>query len=200
MKYYDLIISLLFTCWWLQIKITSCRGNQQFNFFFSSKRPDFKNGISQLHVCLIHFFSRSHFDAKVFSNQGKKRCGKIDLTLLVQWHIHSYQFFVGQTVWTFGSEPEWRIHILQHVVHFRVVNTTTNDRDEDENWYFFREIDFTEKMIFFFVKLIWWKKWNFSSWNLIILKSYVALGSYSAQIRINSSRWWAPKMEESRVR
>ena len=150
MKYYDLIISLLFTCWWLQIKITSCRGNQQFNFFFSSKRPDFKNGISQLHVCLIHFFSRSHFDAKVFSNQGKKRCGKIDLTLLVQWHIHSYQFFVGQTVWTFGSEPEWRIHILQHVVHFRVVNTTTNDRDEDENWYFFREIDFTEKMIFFF--------------------------------------------------
>ncbi len=31
-------------------------------------------------------------------------------------------------------------------------------------------------------------------------ETYHAAGSYSAHTRINSSRWWGPKMEESRVR
>ena len=31
-------------------------------------------------------------------------------------------------------------------------------------------------------------------------RTHSALGSYSAQILMNSSRWWAPRMEESRVR
>lgn len=30
--------------------------------------------------------------------------------------------------------------------------------------------------------------------------SYQAAGSYSAQTRTYSSRWWGPRMEESRVR
>lgn len=30
--------------------------------------------------------------------------------------------------------------------------------------------------------------------------SYQAAGSYSAQTRMNSSRWWGPRMEASRVR
>lgn len=31
-------------------------------------------------------------------------------------------------------------------------------------------------------------------------ETYHAAGSYSAHTRINSSRWWGPRMEESRVR
>lgn len=30
--------------------------------------------------------------------------------------------------------------------------------------------------------------------------TYVALGSYSAHILTNSSKWWAPKMDESLVK
>ena len=98
--------------------VTSCSWNQELNFLFSSKRPDFKNGLPEFYISLVHFFCGSHLDTQVFPNESKKCGGKIDFAFLIQRHVHSDQFFVSQPIWTFGTESQGWVHVFQHVIHF----------------------------------------------------------------------------------
>lgn len=69
--------------------------------------------------------TRSHFNAQILPNQSEQRCGELDSQFIVQWHIHTYKFFVGKTVGTLVTESQRRIHIFQHIIHFRIMNSTT---------------------------------------------------------------------------
>lgn len=48
--------------------------------------------------------------------------------IIVYWLIHSYQLLESQPVWTLAAEPKRRIHVLQHVIHLRIVNTAPNGK------------------------------------------------------------------------
>ena len=58
-------------------------------------------------------------------DECKERRGEVDLALVVQRHVHPDQLLVGQPVRTLGPEPQRWIHVLQHVVHLRVVDTSS---------------------------------------------------------------------------
>jgi hypothetical protein len=70
----------------------------------------------------------SHFDAEILSNQGEECCGELNFTVRIDRHVHSYEFLIGQSIGTFVTEPQRRIHVLQHVKHFRVVDFTPKKR------------------------------------------------------------------------
>jgi len=69
-------------------------------------------------VITIFFFytelTASHFYAEILANEGKQRCREVHLAVTVHRHIHPDGALV--------AKPQRRIHILQHVVHLRVVD------------------------------------------------------------------------------
>lgn len=64
----------------------------------------------------------SHFYAKILANQGEQRGGEVHLAITVHRHIHPDELFVREPIRTFVAKPQRRVHVLQHVVHLRVVN------------------------------------------------------------------------------
>ena len=69
-----------------------------------------------------------HFDAQIFPNQSEQSGGEVDLAVSVERHVHADQLLVGQSVGAFVAEAERRIHIFQHVEHFRVMNLSPKQR------------------------------------------------------------------------
>ena len=43
--------------------------------------------------------------------------------IFIYWLIHPDQLFEGQSVRALGAEAQGGIHVLQHIIHLRVVNT-----------------------------------------------------------------------------
>ena len=69
-----------------------------------------------------------HFDAEILSNQCEEGGGELNFTVRIDRHVHSYEFLIGQSIGAFVAEPQRRIHVFQHVVHFRVVDFTPKNR------------------------------------------------------------------------
>ena len=44
------------------------------------------------------------------------------LPLFVHWHIHSDEFFVGLSLWTFFAKSQRRVDRAEHVKHFSVMD------------------------------------------------------------------------------
>lgn len=82
---------------------------------------------------IYYILTRSHFDVKIFSNQGKQRGRKVNLSIRVQWHIHADQLFVRQSIWTFVAESQRRIDVFQHIVHLGIVDFSTTSIYNNNN-------------------------------------------------------------------
>ena len=52
------------------------------------------------------------------------------LPLFVHWHIHSDEFFVGHSLWTFLAEAQRRVDTPQHIENLCVVDFATKKRIE----------------------------------------------------------------------
>lgn len=78
----------------------------------------------------LYFFSHiesskltaSHLYAEVFAYQSEQCGGEVHFTVIVHWHIHSDEFLVREAIRAFIAKSQRRVHILQHVVHFRIVD------------------------------------------------------------------------------
>ena len=46
----------------------------------------------------------------------------MDRAVVVNGLVHADQLLEGESVGTLAAEPEGRVHVLQHVVHLRVVD------------------------------------------------------------------------------
>lgn len=66
----------------------------------------------------------SHFDIQILPDEGEEGRSEVDFTIVVDGHVHSNKFFVGEAIWTFVAEPQRWIHVLKHVVHFSVMDFT----------------------------------------------------------------------------
>jgi len=77
-------------------------------------------------ITTIFFFyielTASHFYAEILANEGEQRCREVHLAVTVHWHIHPDELFVRKPIRALVAKPQRRIHILQHVVHLRVVD------------------------------------------------------------------------------
>lgn len=70
---------------------------------------------------MLHL-TRSHFDTKILADQTKERCGEIHFAVGINWHVHSNEFFIRKSIWTFVAESQRWIHVFEHVVHLAVVD------------------------------------------------------------------------------
>lgn len=64
----------------------------------------------------------SHFYAEILANQGEQCGGEVHLAVTVHRHIHPDELLVREPIRALVTKPQRRIHVLQHVVHFRVVD------------------------------------------------------------------------------
>lgn len=64
----------------------------------------------------------SHFYAEILANEGEQRCSEVHLAVTVHRHIHPDELLVGEPVRTLVTKPQRWVHILQHVVHLRIVD------------------------------------------------------------------------------
>lgn len=64
----------------------------------------------------------SHFYAEILTNEGEQRCSKVHFAVAVHRHIHPDELLVREPIRALVAKPQRWIHILQHVVHLRVVN------------------------------------------------------------------------------
>lgn len=64
----------------------------------------------------------SHFYIEILADQGEQSGGEVHLQVDVHRHVHPDKLLVGKPVRTFVSKPQRRIHVLQHVVHLRVMD------------------------------------------------------------------------------
>ena len=62
-------------------------------------------------------------------DESKERGREVNLSLVVQRHVHPDQLLVGQAIRALGSEPHRRIHVLEHVVHLRIVDPASVERE-----------------------------------------------------------------------
>ena len=102
--------------------LTSSSRHQELNLLLGGEGPHLEDGLAQLHVRLVHLLRRPHLDAQVLPDQGEEGGGEVDLALVVQRHVHPNQLLVGQAIRAFGSEAQRGIHILEHVIHFGIVD------------------------------------------------------------------------------
>ena len=51
------------------------------------------------------------------------------LSLFVHWHIHSDEFFVGLSLWTFFAKSQRRVDRAEHVKHFSVMDLAAEKRN-----------------------------------------------------------------------
>ena len=71
---------------------------------------------------LVHLLRRPHLDAQVLPDEREQGGGEVDHALVVDRLIHSDQLLESESVRALGPEAQRRIHVLQHVVHLRVVD------------------------------------------------------------------------------
>lgn len=64
----------------------------------------------------------SHFYAEILTNEGEQRCSEVHLAVTVHRHIHPDELLVREPVRALVAKPQRRVHVLQHVVHLRVVD------------------------------------------------------------------------------
>lgn len=80
---------------------------------------------SLIYALLKEIRTWSHFYAEIFTNQSKKSRGKLDFSIRIHWHVHSYKFFVSEPIGALVSKAERWIHVFKHIEHFRVENFPT---------------------------------------------------------------------------
>ena len=56
------------------------------------------------------------------SDEGEERGGEVDRAVVINGLVHADQLLEGESVRALAAEPEGRVHVLQHVVHLRVVD------------------------------------------------------------------------------
>ncbi len=110
--------------------LTSRRRNQELDLLLGRERPHLDHGLPELDVGLVHFLGRPHLDAQVLPDQGEQRRREVDLALLVERHVHPDQLLVRQPVGTLRPEPQGRVHVLQHVVHLGVMNSSAENQNK----------------------------------------------------------------------
>ena len=59
---------------------------------------------------------------EVLSDECEERGGEVDHALVVDGLVHADELLEGEAVGALGAEPQRRVHVLQHVVHLRVVD------------------------------------------------------------------------------
>lgn len=64
----------------------------------------------------------SHLYAEIFAYQSKQRSGEVHFTVIIHRHIHSDEFLVRETIRAFIAKPQRRVHILQHIIHFCIMD------------------------------------------------------------------------------
>lgn len=79
------------------------------DIFFST--PDFDE-----------LLTASHFYAEILANEGEQRRSEVHLAVPVHRHIHPDELLVREPIRALVAKPQRRVHILQHVVHLRVVD------------------------------------------------------------------------------
>ena len=70
----------------------------------------------------------SHLNAEIFPDQGKECRCEIDFPVNINGHVHPDKFLISESIWTLITESQWGIHILEHVVHLRIVNFASGIR------------------------------------------------------------------------
>ena len=66
--------------------------------------------------------TRPHFDAQIFSDQGKERGRELNFAISIDRHVHADEFLISEPVRTFIAKAQWWIHVLEHIVHFAIVD------------------------------------------------------------------------------
>ena len=59
---------------------------------------------------------------EVLSDECEERGGEVDHALVVDGLVHADELLEGEAVGALGAEAQRRVHVLQHVVHLRVVD------------------------------------------------------------------------------
>ena len=98
--------------------------DKKVNLFLSLVGPDLDDGGPELEVGLVHLLGGAHLDAEVLPDQREEGRREVDHALVVNRLVHPDQLLEGQPVRTLGPEAQGRVHVLQHVVHLRVVDPT----------------------------------------------------------------------------
>lgn len=64
----------------------------------------------------------SHFYAEILADQGEQRGGEVDLAVTVHRHVHPDELLESEAIRALVAKPQRRVHVLQHVVHLRVMD------------------------------------------------------------------------------
>ena len=59
---------------------------------------------------------------EVLADEGEEGGGEVDHPLVVDGLVHADELLEGEAVGALGAEAKRRVHVLQHVVHLRVVD------------------------------------------------------------------------------
>ena len=102
--------------------------------------------------------------------------------------LENDSYLVGKFIRTLFTKTNRRCHVSKHFIHFFIMNSTPRNCQCDKCMKWIHSPPrFMSNM-------------TGDSMHGLPVGTHDAVGSYSDQTLTNSSKWWAPSMEESRVR